>query len=153
MLSVSVQQLGDASVLSCEGRIMTGDAYSSLRDAVLSQTKRIVFLDVARVGRIDAAGLGVLLGLREWAGARAIRFKLMNVTKNVGEILELTNLERVFEFCSVLDLLCLLHRAASLRSWRPEQRIPTHMSASRDCAVEAQANVVPVWRSRILAAS
>jgi len=133
MLRVTVQQLGDASVLSCEGRIVMGDAYSSLRNAVLSQPKaRIVFLDVAHVDRIDAGGLGVLLGLREWAGSRAIRFKLMNVTKNVDEILELTNLQHVFEFCSAPELFCLLHRAESLGSRRPEQRIPTHMSHSRE---------------------
>lgn len=115
MLKVTVQELGDASVLRCQGRIVIGDACSILRKAVLSQRHtRAVVLDLARVDRIDAGGLGVLLGLREWARSGAIAFKLMNVTKKVEEILELTGLQRVFGFCSVRDIFCLLHRAASV---------------------------------------
>ena len=47
------------------------------------------------------AAWGVLLDLRESARSSAIIFKLMNATKRVEEILELTHLQRVFEFCSV----------------------------------------------------
>jgi anti-anti-sigma factor len=140
MLRVTFQQLGDTIVFHCEGRIVTGGAYSSLRNAVLSRSEaRIVFLDVAQVERIDAGGLGVLLGLREWAHSRAIRFKLMNVTKNVDQLLKLTNLQNVFEFCSVRDLLCLMHRGASVKSWPPEQIDPRQ--------------VAPVWPNPIHAAS
>jgi hypothetical protein len=37
MLKISVQKLGDTSVLRCRGRIAAGDASSILRNAVLSQ--------------------------------------------------------------------------------------------------------------------
>ncbi len=88
MLRVTIQQCGNISVLHCEGRIVIGGTHSSLRNAVLSQSDAsMVFLDMARVERIDAGGLGVLLGLREWAHAHAICFRLMNVTKNVDQIL------------------------------------------------------------------
>jgi hypothetical protein len=79
----------------------------------------MIVLDLARVDRIDAAGLGVLLDVREWARSGTSVFKLMNVTKKVEEILELTHLQNVFEFCSVRDFFCLLHRAASMPSWSP----------------------------------
>ena len=133
MLTLTVQQLGDTSVLCCKGRIVIGGAYSSLRNAVLSQTEaRMVFLDMAQVDRIDAGGLGVLLVLREWTRSRAIRFKLMNVTKNVDQLLELTNLQRVFEFCSVPEMLCLLHRAASIPSWRTDRPNSKRTNYSRE---------------------
>jgi hypothetical protein len=75
----------------------------------------MVVLDLAQVDRVDAGGLGVLLGLREWTRFRAIRFKLMNVMNRVLQVLELTKLDRVFEFCSVKDLFYLLHHAGALR--------------------------------------
>src|ERR1700721_911039 len=113
MLNATAQKLGDKSVLRCQGRIVIGDAYAILRNAVLRQTHtRTLILDLARVDRIDAGGLGVLLGLREWACSHAIRFQLMNVTNQVEHVLELTKLDRVLEFCSVEDMLQLLHCAA-----------------------------------------
>lgn len=122
MLKITVQKLGDTSVFRCHGRIVAGDAGSILRNAVLSQRhSRMLVIDLARVERIDAGGLGVLLSLRESARSSAIMFKLMNATKKVEEILELTHLERVFEFCSVRELFCLLHRAASLPSCSADQ--------------------------------
>jgi len=101
MLKITVQNLGDTSVL----RIVAGDASSILRNAVLSQRHtRMMVIDLAQVERIDAGGLGVLLGLRESASSRGIMFKLINATKRVEEVLELTHLQRVFEFCSVREL-------------------------------------------------
>jgi anti-sigma B factor antagonist len=122
MLKITVQKLGDIHVLRCHGRIVAGEASSILRKSVLGQRQTsMIVIDLERVERIDAAGLGVLLGLRESARSSAIKFKLMNATKRVEEILELTRLQRVFEFCSVRDLLCLLHRAASMLSCSADQ--------------------------------
>jgi anti-anti-sigma factor len=115
MLNATAQKLGDSTVLRCQGRIVIGDAYATLRNAVLRQTHtRTLILDLAQVDRIDAGGLGVLLGLREWAYSQAIRFQLMNVMNRVEPVLELTKLDCVFEFCSVEDMLHLLHFAAAI---------------------------------------
>ena len=122
MLKITVQTLGDIYVLRCHGRIVAGDAGSILRNAVFSQPYiRMLVIDLARVERIDAGGLGVLVGLRESARSRAIVLRLMNATKKVEEILQVTHLQRVFEFCSVPELLCLLHRAASMPSCSADQ--------------------------------
>jgi hypothetical protein len=68
----------------------------------------------ASVDRIEAGGLGVFLGLLKWAYSHAVRFQLMNVMNRVEKhVLELTKLDRVFEFCSVEDMLQLLHFAAA----------------------------------------
>ncbi len=109
MLIATAQKLGDSTVVRCQGRIIIGDAYRILRNAVLRQThNRTLVLDLAEVDRIDAGGLGVLLGLREWAYSHAIRFRLMNVMNQVELVLELTKLDHVFEFCSVEDMVELL---------------------------------------------
>jgi anti-sigma B factor antagonist len=137
MLNMTVQKLGDTSVLRCYGRIVAGDAGSILRNAVLSQRHTgMLVIDLARVERIDAGGLGVLLGLRESARSRAITFKLMNATKRVEEILELTHLHRVFEFCSVRELFCLLHRAASMPSCSADQSSRADENDRRNGPVE-----------------
>jgi anti-sigma B factor antagonist len=137
MLKITIQRLGDTSVLRCHGRIVAGDAGSILRKAVFSQRyTRTIVIDLAWVERIDAGGLGVLLGLRESARSNAIMFKLMNATKRVEEILELTHLRGVFEFCSVRELLCLLHRAASVPSCSADQSKRADEDDSRNGSVE-----------------
>lgn len=55
---------------------------------------------------------GYFVGPAGVARANAIRFKLINVTNKVEQVLELTRLDRVLEFCFVRELLCLLHGAA-----------------------------------------
>ena len=137
MLKITIQKLGGTSVLRCHGRIVAGDAGSILRSAVLSQRhSRMLVIDLAQVERIDAAGLGILLGLRESARSSAITFKLMNATKRVEEILELTRLQRVFEFCSVRELFCLLHRAASMPSCSADQSDRADEDDSRNGSAE-----------------
>ena len=146
MLKITVQKLGDISVLRCNGRIVAGDAGSILRKAVLSQRHtRMLVIDLARVERIDAGGLGVLLGLREATRSSATMFKLMNATKGVEKILELTRLQRVFEFCSVQELFCLL-LGSSADNFRAAQ-LSNHMDR---CAgvVHGQVEVDSRFHSR-----
>ena len=151
MLNATAQKLGDSTVLRCQGRIVIRDAYAILRNAVLRQTHtRTLILDLAQVDRIDAGGLGVLLGLREWACSHAIRFQLMNTTNQVEHVLELTKLDRIFEFCSVEDMFQLLHFAAAIAPLsvdQANQRITTdnckHLVERQDAPPAAQ-------RSRLL---
>ena len=72
MLKVHIRRLGDVTVLCLQGQIVTGET-STLRDAVLSQSEAsVVVLDLARVSRIDAGGLGLLLELRGQTIFRAV---------------------------------------------------------------------------------
>lgn len=145
MLKVMVQRLADVSIVHCKGRILAGDACSRLRTALLSQHIRTLVLDLAQVERIDAGGLGVLLSARAQARADSVRFKLMNVPKNVEEILELTGLQSVFEFCSVQEMLCLLHRAASIESWPVHDSHPADAEDRLDHSAPAQEAVPVAW--------
>ena len=100
MLKVYKKDLGDVAVLCLQGGIVTGET-SGLRDAVLSQSEAVaVVLDLARVSRIDAGGLGVLLELREHTLAKGKEFKLLNVTKLVQKVFAITRLNSVFEILS-----------------------------------------------------
>lgn len=139
MLNATAQKLRDSTVLQCQGRIVIGDAYAILRSAVLRQTHtRTLILDLAQVDRIDAGGLGVLLGLREWAYSHAVRFQLMNVMNQVELVLELTRLDCVFEFCSVEDVLQLLHFAAAIAPRSVRQANQRIMKDNYNYLVEGQ---------------
>jgi anti-anti-sigma factor len=134
MLNATVQKLGDSTVLGCQGRIVIGDAYRILRNAVLEQTRtRTLVLDLAQVDRIDAGGLSVLLGLREWACSHGISLLLMNVMNQVELVLKLTKLDRVFEFCSVQDLFDLLYPEAG---WSVDQANQRILKDNGDVSVE-----------------
>lgn len=110
MLKVHVNKLGDITILRLQGRIVTGET-TPLRNAVLSLSDAsALVLDLSRVSRIDAGGLGVILELRELTQSKGIEFKLMNVTKLVQQVLELTRLNSVFEISSEAEVLAVKSR-------------------------------------------
>jgi anti-anti-sigma factor len=98
MLRVTVQIHGKVTILQCHGRLVTGDDNALLRTAPLSQADAgTTVLDLAQVDSIDAGGLGQLLDLSTWSRANGTQLKLINVTRRVREVLELTNLDRILE--------------------------------------------------------
>lgn len=98
MLRITAEKPGTVTILHLQGRIVNGVEEKSLRKAVLSQTDAsAIVLDLAKVNTIDARGLGLLLELRDWTHARGVEFRLVNVTKLVQQVLELTELNSVFE--------------------------------------------------------
>lgn len=94
MLTVTVERAGDAVALRCVGRIVRGQETAILCAAV-QQHERNLILDLAGVDAIDAAGIGVLVSLQ----AAGIYLKLVNPTKQVRDVLRVTQLESVFEIC------------------------------------------------------
>jgi anti-sigma B factor antagonist len=122
MLRLTIQKLGDISIFHCAGRIVGNDG-DFLRDAVRSQSHTpTVILDLAEVSGIDAAGVGMLVTLREWAKATHTEFKLLNVTPRVEEVLRITNLLSSFDVCSfreMMDLLCSSSRLPQFTTFHP----------------------------------
>jgi anti-sigma B factor antagonist len=101
MLKVQAEKLGTVTILHFQGRIVNGIATTTLREAVFAQTRAsAVVLNLTQVDLIDAAGLGALLELREWTQSKRIEFRLMNVTRLVQDVLEITRLDSVFEITS-----------------------------------------------------
>src|SRR5215470_19388699 len=113
MLAVNVQNFGDVVVLHCKGRIVAGDA--TLQNAIRSlKDPGAVVLDLTQVDAIDAGGLGVLLDLQAWTHSRHMQLKLAAVSNSVLRVLELTQLDRVFEICSERELFRQLRRATRI---------------------------------------
>jgi anti-anti-sigma factor len=106
MLKVSAEKFGGTAILRFEGRIAVGGGTEILRNAVISQVDvNAVILDLARVSGIDAGGLGAMLELREVIQSKGVAFRLMNVTKLVGQLLRLTCLDSVFEISTEVEVL------------------------------------------------
>ena len=86
-------------VVDCSGRIVFGEESSLLRDTVkkaVSENNRIV-LNLGDVDYIDSGGLGTLVELRTSAQNAGGTIKLMNLTKRVGDLLQVTKLLTVFD--------------------------------------------------------
>lgn len=92
MLTVTIEHLGDVVTFRCVGKIVRGQETAILCAAVQQHGWNLV-LDLAGVDAIDAAGIGLLLSLQ----AAGIYLKLLNPTKQVREVLRVTQLESVFE--------------------------------------------------------
>jgi len=111
MLNVAVHNLGEVTVVRCTGRLAFGYADTLLNAISEWPCPRIAVLDLAEVTEIDAAGIGVLVAVRNRAEASGVGLKLMNLTPRVEDLLELTRLRSSFEICSVREMLGLLCRA------------------------------------------
>ena len=105
MLKVHARNLGNVAILCLQGRIVNGET-APLRNAVDSQSEvSAVVLDLARVSTVDAGGLGVMLELRAQTESKGISFKLINVSRLISTVLEITRLNSVFEVTSGVELL------------------------------------------------
>jgi anti-anti-sigma factor len=94
MLTVTTEHFGNETILRCVGRIVRGQETAILCAAVEEYGRDLV-VDLAGVDAIDAAGIGLLVSLQ----AAGIYLKLVNPTRQVREVLRVTQLESVFEIC------------------------------------------------------
>ena len=104
MLDIRVERKGDTAVLHCDGRIVVGKSLSALRDAVLCELdRRAIVLNLSRVERIDAGGLGMLVFLHTCSNGLGTELRLVQPSRPVAEMLELTNLSSVFTIGSAAE--------------------------------------------------
>jgi anti-anti-sigma factor len=114
MLKIRARNLGQVAFLCMQGQIVNGET-ENLRKAVLALSMAqsevsTVVLDLALVSTVDAGGLGVLLELRDQIQAKGIGFKLMNVSRLIGRVLEVTRLDSVFEVTSGVEFFPAVSR-------------------------------------------
>ena len=121
MLKIRARNLGHVVFLCMQGQIVNGET-ETLRKAVRSLSGALsvaqsdvgtVVLDLALVSTVDAGGLGVLLELRNQIQAKGIGFKLMNVGRLIGRVLEVTRLDSVFEVTSGVEFFPAVSRRRS----------------------------------------
>ena len=102
--------------IQCSGRIVFGEESSLLRDdvrkAIQDGNKRIM-LNLGEVNYIDSGGLGTLVALHTTAHNAGATIKLANLTKRVGDLLQVTKLLTVFDVhSSEQDALDAFRKAA-----------------------------------------
>jgi anti-sigma B factor antagonist len=98
-LKLTTQTKNGILVVDCNGRIVFGEESSLLRDTLkkaISQNNRIV-MNLGEVTYIDSGGLGTLVALRTTAQNAGGTIKLTNLTKRVGDLLQVTKLLTVFD--------------------------------------------------------
>lgn len=86
--------------IEANGRIVFGEESSLLRDevkkAIADGQKRIV-LNLGEINYIDSGGLGTLVALHTTAHNAGGTIKLANLTKRVGDLMQVTKLLTVFD--------------------------------------------------------
>ena len=98
-LKITTRNADGIQVVACSGRIVFGEESSLLRDTikkVLQESKRLV-LNLGEVNYIDSGGLGTLVSLHTTAHNAGATIKLANLTKRVGDLLQVTKLLTVFD--------------------------------------------------------
>lgn len=99
-VAVTTRRIGDVCVLDVSGRITLGEGSSILREslrdcAAVKQPK--VLLNLEEVNYIDSSGIGELVsGFTNIQDAGG-QLKLLNLTKRVKDLLQITKLYTVFE--------------------------------------------------------
>ena len=99
-LTLKTYVLEEATVVHCTGRL-TSDVTGQLRDEVkhlLPHTKRLA-LDLSDLNHMDSAGLGTLVALYVLAKKSHCDLRLINLSKQVRELMGLTNLLSIFGVC------------------------------------------------------
>jgi anti-sigma B factor antagonist len=98
-LKVATRTKDGILVVDCSGRIVFGEESSLLRETIkkaVTENNRIV-LNLGEVNYIDSGGLGTLVAMRVTAQNAGGAIKLTNLTKRVGDVLQITKLLTVFD--------------------------------------------------------
>jgi anti-sigma B factor antagonist len=99
-LTIATREVDGVVVLDLSGRITLGEGSVQLRDAIrglISKGKKSVLLNMGDVNYIDSSGLGELVSAFTTAKNQQADVKLLNLTKKVHDLLQLTKLYTVFD--------------------------------------------------------
>ena len=96
-LTLKVERKGDVALVHCRGRLVAGVGskfYAEIHP-LIPQCKRIV-LDLTELTRVDSMGLGTLVRLYVSAKSAGSCIELINLGKQVRELLGITHLLSLF---------------------------------------------------------
>ena len=94
------RQVGDVTVVDVSGRITLGEGSSELRDALrdlVAKGNKKILLNLGDVSYIDSSGIGELVSGFTSVSNQGGHLKLLNLTKRVKDLLQITKLYTVFE--------------------------------------------------------
>jgi anti-sigma B factor antagonist len=97
---LSPRQVGDVTVIDVSGRITLGEGSSNLRESIrelLGKGHGKILLNLGDVSYIDSSGIGELVSAFTSVANQAGQLKLLNLTKRVRDLLQITKLYTVFD--------------------------------------------------------
>ncbi len=99
-MKFKTRQVDGVTVLDLNGRITLGEGSVTLRDAVrdvLSKGSNRILLNLANVDYIDSSGIGELVSAFTTVKNSGGELKLLQLTKKVHDLLQITKLYTVFD--------------------------------------------------------
>ncbi len=99
-LKVSTRQVDGVTILDLSGRITLGEGSVVVRDAVrdlLAKGDKNILLNLGDVSYIDSSGIGELVSAFTSVKNAGGELKLLNLTKKVHDLLQITKLYTVFD--------------------------------------------------------
>jgi len=94
------RQVGDVTVVDVAGRITLGEGSSAMRDALrdlVTKGNKKILLNLGEVSYIDSSGIGELVSGFTTVTTSGGQLKLLNLTKRVRDLLQITKLYTVFD--------------------------------------------------------
>jgi anti-sigma B factor antagonist len=99
-MKISTRQVDGVTIVDCSGRITLGEGSVTLRDTVsqlLSKNDKKILLNLGDVNYIDSSGIGELVSAYTTVRKQGGDLKLLNLTKKVHDLLQITKLYTVFD--------------------------------------------------------
>ncbi|HCT61757.1 MULTISPECIES: STAS domain-containing protein [Acidobacterium] len=99
-MKVTTRQVDGVTILDLSGRITLGEGSVQLRDAVrdlLAKGQKQILLNLGDVNYIDSSGIGELVSAFTTVHNQGGDLKLLNLTKKVHDLLQITKLYTVFD--------------------------------------------------------
>ena len=99
-MKFKTRQVDGVTVLDLSGRITLGEGSVTLRDAVrdvLAKGSNKILLNLANVDYIDSSGIGELVSAFTTVKNAGGELKLLQLTKKVHDLLQITKLYTVFD--------------------------------------------------------
>jgi anti-sigma B factor antagonist len=99
-VKISTRQVDGTTVLDLSGRITLGEGSVQLRDSVrdlLAKGQKNILLNLGDVNYIDSSGIGELVSAFTTAKNQGGELKLLNLTRKVHDLLQITKLYTVFD--------------------------------------------------------
>jgi anti-sigma B factor antagonist len=103
IMRVSTRQVNDVTIVDLSGRLTLGEGTSVLRDTVkdlVARGQKKIVLNLGELNYIDSSGIGELVAAFTSVRNQGGELKLLNLTKKVHDVLQITKLYTVFD---VLD--------------------------------------------------
>ena len=99
-VKLTTRQVGDVTVIDAVGRITLGEGSSTFRDSIrdlVAQNHKKLLLNLGEVSYIDSSGIGEMVSSFTTVTNHGGQLKLLNLTKRVKDLLQITKLYTVFE--------------------------------------------------------